>query len=462
MRKAALILVVLFLSLTACAALASAQPLDRGELLGVYPEPPALSEPVTRGAFAAMLVKAANLPAVDRQACRAKDVDPESWFAPAMGTLQEKGILAGYPDGTLRPNQPLTGVEAAVLTARTLGLFKVLDESQSGPLPAGHWGSATYNWLVNQGLLSGRADPENLLTVSEAADFLARVFGSDPQAVDIVEKSQKAQAALKAMRCAVNLEMTMQPRAAMAGKLPPMKGSGRISMEMVLPATMHQVARWRFTAAGKDQQIPEVEVEQYLVDGKMYMKMTDPVTGKAEWMRLPEGAVPDMEAILKQNLEAQVGIPEELKPYLHYQLIGTAEKNGREVHELGYYGRIDDLTAFLKAALPESLRGSLGGPELEQFLTQAGKLIKSISFWGREEINADDYLPRSGEMKVVLSFSDRFQEEAVPVELIEMHIRVQDYAYDDQIKIELPPEARQAKEMTGPPEPGPLEQPAGN
>ncbi|MEW6275912.1 MAG: hypothetical protein AB1556_12500 [Bacillota bacterium] len=158
-----------------------------------------------------------------------------------------------------------------------------------------------------------------------------------------------------------------------------------------------------------------MEVEQYLVDGKMYMKMTDPVTAKAGRVRLLESAFPDTEALLKQNLGAKIGIPEELKPYLHYQLLGTAEKDGRKVHELGYYGRIDDLTAFLKAALPESLRGSLGGPEFEQSLTQAGKLIKSISFWGREEINADDYLPRAGEMKVVLSFSDRFQEEAVPV-----------------------------------------------
>ncbi|MGB9846473.1 MAG: S-layer homology domain-containing protein, partial [Desulfotomaculales bacterium] len=177
MRKAALILAVLFLSLTACAALASAQPLDKGELLGVYPEPPSPGEPVTRGAFAAMLVKAAGFPAADGQAYQAKDVDPQSWFAPAMFTLLGKGILAGYPDGTLQPGQPLTRVEAAALTARALGLFKLFDESRPGPLPAGHWGSATYNWLVNQGLLSGRADPEGPLTVDEAAEFLAGVFG---------------------------------------------------------------------------------------------------------------------------------------------------------------------------------------------------------------------------------------------------------------------------------------------
>ncbi|MGQ9824843.1 MAG: DUF6612 family protein [Desulfotomaculales bacterium] len=447
MRKAALILVVLFLSLTACAALAPAQPLDRGELLGVYPEPPALSEPVTRGAFAAMLVKAAGFQAADGQAYQAKDVDPQSWFAPALFALQKKGILAGYPDGTLQPGQPLTRVEAAALTARALGLFKLFDEPQPGPLPAGHWGSATYNWLVNQGLLSGRADPEGPLTVGEAAEFLAGVFGSDPQALVVAEKVNKAQAALKAMRCTVEMEMVMQPRAAMAGELPPLKGSGKMSMEMVLPATLHQTARWQFAAAGTEQQIPAVETEQYLVGGKMYMKLTGLAGGKAEWVRLPEGALPDMEALLKQSLEAQTGIPEELKPYLHYRLLATAEKEGRKVYEHGYYGRIDDLSAFLKAVMPESLRSSLGGPEFTQSLAQAGQLIKSISFWGREEVGADDFLPRAGEMKAVLSFNDRLPEEAMPLELIEMNIRVLDYAYDDQIEIALPPEALQAREL---------------
>lgn len=446
MRKAALILAVLFLSLTACAALASARPLDKGELLGVYPEPPSPSEPVTRGAFAAMLVKAAGFPVADGQAYQAKDVDPRSWFAPAMFTLLSKGILAGYPDGTLQPGQPLTRVEAAALTARALGLFKFLDEPRPGPLPAGHWGSATYNWLVNQGLLSGRADPEGPLTVGEAAEFLAGVFGSDPRALAVAEKINKAQAALKTMRCTVEMEITVHPRAAVAGKVPPLKGSGKMSMEMVLPATLHQTTRWQFTAAGAGQQIPAVETEQYLVGGKMYMKLSGP-GGKAEWVRLPDGALPDMEALLKQSLEAQTGIPEELRPYLHYRLLGTAEKEGREVDELGYYGRIDDLSAFLKAVMPESLRGGLGGPEFAQSLAQAGQLIKSISFWGREEVGAEDFLPRAGEMKAVLTFNDRLPEEAMPLELIEMNVRVRDYAFNEQIKIALPPEAQQAKEL---------------
>ncbi|MHB1042831.1 MAG: hypothetical protein ACYC0Q_08345 [Eubacteriales bacterium] len=71
-----------------------------------------------------------------------------------------------------------------------------------------------------------------------------------------------------------------------------------------------------------------------------------------------------------------MGIPEELKPCFHYQTLGTTEKNGHKVHEIGYYGRIDDLDAFLKAAMPESLRGTLGGPEFEKSLGEAGKKRK--------------------------------------------------------------------------------------
>ena len=120
--------------------------------------------------------------------------------------------------------------------------------------------------------------------------------------------------------------------------------------------------------------------------------------------------------------------------------------------EIGYYGRIDDLTTFLQLAVPESLRGTLGGPEFERALNEAGQLVKSISYWGRDCIRADDYLLHDGELKIVLSFAERFQGEAMPVELIEMRMRVEDCAYGDQIKIELPPEALQAREMPPPQE----------
>ncbi len=460
MRRVVIIFPVLLLLLCVGVSLAFAQPLDRGELLDVFPQPPDLNEPISRGDFGAMLAKAANLPPASGQVDLGTDVDLQSWFAPALAALKERGIMAGYPDGTLRPGQPVTGAEAVVMVARTLGLFSTGSQPEAGPLRPDHWASSLYNWLVNQGLISARSNPEGTLTVGEAADFLARVFGSDPRAVDIVEKSGRAQANAKAVRFKVHIDMVMQPRAGMADQVPILSGSGEMSMEVVFPATIHQVARWRFAATGGPAaaggQLPELEMEQYLVDGKMYMKMTDPATGKAEWMRLPESALPDLEALMKESLEAsKLGggrIPEELKPYFHYQLVGATEKDGRKVFEVGYYGRIDDLAAFFKLAVPESLRGTLDGLQFERSLDEAGKLVKSISYWSRDYISADDYLPCGGELRTVLSFADRFQGEVVPFKLIEMRMRVEDCAYGDQIKIELPPEALQAREMPQPQE----------
>ncbi len=455
MRRVASILLVLLFSVCAGASLAFARPPDRGELLGVFPQAPDLNEPVTRGAFGAMLAKAANLVVASGEVYPGKDVDPGSWYAPALAALEERGIVAGYPDGSLRPGQPVTGAEAAVMVARTLGLFGTTGQPEAGPLRPDHWASSLYNWLVNQGLVSARSDPEGKLTVGEAADFLARVFGSDPRAVDIVEKSRRAQADVKAVRLKSNIDMVMRPRAGMADRVPVLQGTGQMTVEMILPGTMHQVGRWRFEATGgpaaEGGRLPELEMEQYWVGGKMYMKMTDPATGKTEWIK---SAVPDLEALMKESLKASKmgggGIPEELKPYFHYQLLGTAEKNGHRVFEIGYYGRIDDLTTFLQLAVPESLRGTLGGPEFERALREAGQLVKSISYWGRDCIRADDYLLHDGELKIVLSFADRFQGEAMPVELIEMRMRVEECAYGDQIKIELPPEALQAREMPQP------------
>ncbi|MBE3588353.1 MAG: S-layer homology domain-containing protein [Thermoanaerobacteraceae bacterium] len=450
MRKGFIISLVLLLSLCLGTGLSFAQPLDKGELLGVFPESPALDQPVTRGAFAAMLVKAANIPAVDQQVYLAKDVDPGSWYAKAMATLKEEGVMAGYPDGTMRPDQPLTGVEAAALVARTLGLFDTL-EQQAGPLKGDHWGNTLYNWLTSRGLLNDGIDPEKPLSVGDATAFLSRVFGSDPQAVDIVEKSQQAQSEIKAMRLTGNMDMAIKPRPGVAEKIPDFKGSGQISMEMILPATFHQVQRWQFNAPGMDGQLPNMEVEQYLVDGRLYMKISDPDSGKDQWMRLPEKDTANIEALMKESLEAsKMGIPEELKPYLHYQLLGTGEKNGQKTYEIGYHGRIDDLAAFLKAAVPQSMRDQMmGGPEMESALKEFNQLFKSISYWGREEINADTYLPVASQARVVVSFNDRFQGEVMPVELAEIVMQVKDYSFGKDIKIQLPPAALQAEEMPG-------------
>lgn len=120
-------------------------------------------------------------------------------------------------------------------------------------------------------------------------DYLALV--KDPRKRRGIRHAQISILAIAICAFKTHMDMVMRPRTGMADQVPILSGSGVMSMEVVFPATMHQAARWRFEAArgpaAKGAQLPELKMEQYLVGGKMYMKMTDPATGKAGWMRLP-------------------------------------------------------------------------------------------------------------------------------------------------------------------------------
>ncbi len=67
-------------------------------------------ETLSRGEFVAMLVEAGNM---------------ESNLLPADLLLQ-KGIMKGYPDGQLHLERDITRMEAAALTARTLGMAETV------------------------------------------------------------------------------------------------------------------------------------------------------------------------------------------------------------------------------------------------------------------------------------------------------------------------------------------------
>ena len=81
-----------------------------------------------------------------------------------------------------------------------------------------------------------------------------------------------------------------------------------------------------------------------------------------------------MKALMEESLQVNIGVPEELRKYFHYQLLGTTEKNGHSVYEIGYYGRIDDLEAFMRLALPESMRSLMEGA-LEEGIKKRVKCI---------------------------------------------------------------------------------------
>lgn len=58
---------------------------------------------------------------VDEDEVQLKDVG-EHWAQNNVVNLKDQGIINGYPDGTFRPNAPVSTAEAVVLAVRLLGL----------------------------------------------------------------------------------------------------------------------------------------------------------------------------------------------------------------------------------------------------------------------------------------------------------------------------------------------------
>ncbi|MBD2446755.1 DUF1565 domain-containing protein [Nostoc sp. FACHB-152] len=79
------------------------------------------NEPVTRAQFAAIVTKALN-PTSKRAATKFKDVASNFWAFAAITSAYQGQFVSGYPDGTFKPQQQIPRVQALVALANGLGL----------------------------------------------------------------------------------------------------------------------------------------------------------------------------------------------------------------------------------------------------------------------------------------------------------------------------------------------------
>jgi hypothetical protein len=76
---------------------------------------------VTRAEFAKLVALARGLPPVYGPS-HFSDVKQGDWFHPVVSSAARAGLLAGFPDGTFRPHQPITREQVAAIMARLSAL----------------------------------------------------------------------------------------------------------------------------------------------------------------------------------------------------------------------------------------------------------------------------------------------------------------------------------------------------
>ncbi|GMK41961.1 hypothetical protein PCCS19_50200 [Paenibacillus sp. CCS19] len=101
----------------------------------------------------------------------------------AIQQLAAQGVMQGYENGTVRPNQPVTRAEAAKLLVLALGLKPVDGATASlGSEHSGKWYASYVNTAIANGLIDvkdGKFNPNQPVTENELAVMAAKALQRD-------------------------------------------------------------------------------------------------------------------------------------------------------------------------------------------------------------------------------------------------------------------------------------------
>ena len=78
------------------------------------------NKPISRAELAAMAVRFYDAFEAEYEEGTFLDVDGDEWYADAIAAAEELGIIGGYPDGTVRPNNNITRAETCAIVNRVL------------------------------------------------------------------------------------------------------------------------------------------------------------------------------------------------------------------------------------------------------------------------------------------------------------------------------------------------------
>ncbi|WP_164716673.1 S-layer homology domain-containing protein [Paenibacillus whitsoniae] len=143
---------------------------------------------ITRAEFAAILVRGLGLK-LDGGATPFSDVKAQDWYSSAVSTAYGYSLIAGFEDGTFRPNDRVTREQAMVmitkamritgLTSKTSDTITALN-SYADAEQLSSWARDSVADSIQAGLVSGRSSghlaPKDYITRAEVAAIMQRLL----------------------------------------------------------------------------------------------------------------------------------------------------------------------------------------------------------------------------------------------------------------------------------------------
>lgn len=150
---------------------------DKGFITG-YPDGSFKpNDDISRAEFMTLINKAFKYTAIT--AIRYSDVKTGDWYANEVAIAEAAGYISGYPDGTLRPNNPISREEAASIIMKINELFPNVEAANSFTDASNLlWSKGAVGAVVTSNIMIGYPDgsfhPQKLIKRGEATVGLYR------------------------------------------------------------------------------------------------------------------------------------------------------------------------------------------------------------------------------------------------------------------------------------------------
>ena len=130
-----------------------------------------------------LAVSASAANTVNRKATDFRDFDKSAWYAEAVSTAVDNGLLYGKSSSIIDPNGDMTRAEMAAIINRSFGCYKAADISQYKDVAKSKWYYKDVALAVQMGTYNGRSSstmaPDAPITREEAMTVVARALELD-------------------------------------------------------------------------------------------------------------------------------------------------------------------------------------------------------------------------------------------------------------------------------------------
>ena len=154
---------------------------ENGYMVGISDKRFAPETPVTRGMVTTILYALDGKPSV-KAPNKFRDVEADKWYTTPVIWANYYGIVAGYEDGSFRPNRAISRQELAAILYKYSSVTKK-DVTSAGNVDTfkdkaeiASWALTQMKWAVGQGLLSGMGNntlaPKGTATRAQLATII--------------------------------------------------------------------------------------------------------------------------------------------------------------------------------------------------------------------------------------------------------------------------------------------------